>query len=292
MNIAIFGKIFNGNLIKYFQELISKLEDNNCNLYFYKPFHELVEHKVKFNSEVLFFSEHYEIKNKVDVLLSIGGDGTLLDTITLIRDSNIPILGINLGRLGFLSSVSKDEISTSMESVLNGNYSLDKRTLIKLETKENLFGDLNFALNELTIHKKDNPSLIVIHVSVDEHFLNSYWADGLIVSTPTGSTGYSLSCQGPIVAPGADNFIINPIASHNLTVRPIVIPDNSIIKINIEGRNKEFSLGLDSRFKTIDSSVELIIKKENFCINLINMPEKDFFSTIREKLKWGLDVRN
>ncbi|MCF8297853.1 MAG: NAD kinase [Saprospiraceae bacterium] len=291
MKIGIFGKTLNEESVSHFQNMISMLEKKECKLFFYKPFYEKIQGKLKI-SEVFFFENYIDLKQKVDVLFSMGGDGTLLDTITLLRDSGIPVLGINLGRLGFLSSVSKEEIEKAIGNLISGNYTLDKRTLLRLETKSNIFGDVNFAMNEIAIHKIDSPTLIVIKVYVNEHFLNSYWADGIIISTPTGSTGYSLSCNGPIVAPGSETFIINPIASHNLTVRPIVIPDSSEIRLTVDGRNKNYSVGLDSRSISFDSTLEMTVKKENFKINLIDMPEKDFFTTIREKLKWGLDVRN
>lgn len=197
-----------------------------------------------------------------------------------------------MGRLGFLSSVSRDEIIDAIDAVLSNNYILNKRTLLQLSDSDNLFGDLNFALNELTVHKKDNLSMIVVHVYINDQFLNSYWSDGLIISTPTGSTGYSLSVGGPIVAPGSENFIISPIATHNLTVRPFVIPDNSVIKLKVTGRSQSFMVGLDSRYETMDSSIELEVSKCNFHINLIQMSNRSFYDTIREKLKWGLDVRN
>jgi len=242
--------------------------------------------------EVNTFDSYETLKTNADVLLSFGGDGTILSSVTYVRDSNIPILGINLGNLGFLSSISKEEIKEAINDLLSNNYILDRRTLLKLDTDTGLFGDLNFALNEFSVHKKGNLSMITIHVYVNDDFLNSYWADGLIISTPTGSTGYSLSCSGPIVAPGSKNFIITPISTHNLTVRPIVIPDDSIIKLKVMGRNKEFMAGLDSRYVTFPSSKELIISRCHFQVNLIRFARKNFFDTIREKLNWGMDKRN
>jgi NAD+ kinase len=226
------------------------------------------------------------------MLFSIGGDGTFLDIITLVRDSGIPILGINLGRLGFLSSISRDEILLAVDKVLEKKFTLEQRTLISLTTSQNLFGSLNYALNEITVTKTDNNSLAMVEVYVDDKFLNTYWADGLIVATPTGSTAYSLSCYGPIISPGCQNFVITPIASHNLTVRPIVIPDNCIIKLKVGGRNRHYQVGLDSRYEMINNHEELIVKRANFTINVIQLYNKDFYSTIREKLLWGKDQRN
>ena len=268
------------------------LEEAGVNIMLYEPFKQIIDPIVKFSSDVQVFNTHEELKQDAQYLLSVGGDGTFLDTVTLIRDSGIPVLGVNLGRLGFLSSVSKDEIRVAVMSLVNGDFELEQRTLLRLKTKDHLFGDLNYALNELAISRKDSNALLVIHVYVDGKILNSYWADGLIVATPTGSTAYSLSCGGPIVAPGSENFVITPIANHNLTVRPIVIPDESKIQIKLEGRDKQFLISLDSRREIIEEKVVLNIEKESFKINLVHLKNKDFFATIREKLKWGLDIRN
>jgi NAD+ kinase len=292
MNIALFGKSPDEAAMPYIQQLINVLEEADINVFIYEPFKRIIDPIVKYQSEIQVFNTHAELKANVQFLLSVGGDGTFLDTVTLVRDSGIPVLGVNLGRLGFLSSVSKDEIRVAVMSLINGEYELEERTLLRLRTKDHLFGDLNYALNELAISRKDSNALLVIHVYVDGKMLNSYWADGLIVATPTGSTAYSLSCGGPIVAPGSENFVITPIANHNLTVRPIVIPDHSQIQIKLEGRDKQFLISLDSRREIIEEKVVLNIEKENFKINLVHLKNKDFFATIREKLKWGLDIRN
>lgn len=292
MRIALFGIEFYEDSQHIYQQIIDKLEGENCKVSMNKVFYDKVHDKLKFKSKIGVFSSSADIQGNIDVFFSIGGDGTILESVTYVRDSGIPILGINMGRLGFLSSVSRDEITDAIDAVLSNNYILDKRTLLQLSDSDNLFGDLNFALNELTVHKKDNLSMIVVHVYINDQFLNSYWSDGLIISTPTGSTGYSLSVGGPIVAPGSENFIISPIATHNLTVRPFVIPDNSVIKLKVTGRSQSFMVGLDSRYETMDSSIELEVSKCDFYINLIQMSNRSFYDTIREKLKWGLDVRN
>jgi len=292
MQIALFGIEVYDKSLKVYQQIVDKLEREHCRIWMNEDFHQKMHGRLQFKNEVKLFSSYKDIKGKIDVFFSIGGDGTILESVTYVRDSGIPILGINMGRLGFLSSVSRDEIIGAIDEVLKNNYILNKRTLLKLTASEELFGDLNFALNELTVHKKDNLSMIVVHVYINDQFLNSYWSDGLIVSTPTGSTGYSLSVGGPIVAPGSENFIISPIATHNLTVRPFVIPDNSVIKLKVSGRSQSFMVGLDSRFETIDSSIELQVSKCDFSINLIQMSNRSFYDTIREKLKWGVDVRN
>ncbi|MCK9616914.1 MAG: NAD kinase [Lentimicrobiaceae bacterium] len=292
MNIAIYGRTGSLEINGYVQQLVSKLESMRCKLLVYKLFYDDICKKITFNSDIRLFTSYEELNGHTDFLFSIGGDGTLLETITLVRDSGIPIMGINLGRMGFLSSIQKEMIIPAVEEIINGNYLINTRSLLHLDTDRNIYGNLNFALNEVTVSKKDSSSMIKIHLFVNEQFLNSYWADGLIVATPTGSTGYSLSCNGPILTPDSENFVITPIATHNLTVRPIVIPDKSTIRIRVEGREAHFLVGLDSRTQTIDSSTELIIRKENFNINLVQQPSENFFTTLRRKLTWGLDFRN
>jgi NAD+ kinase len=292
MKIAIFGKTFSDDGAVYLQQLIDKFKSVNCSLMVYGPYLKKIENKVVIKCPLTIFNTHDELKAGADILFSIGGDGTLLDTLTLVRDSGIPILGVNLGRLGFLSSISKDEILPAIDEVMQGRYTLDQRTALFLHSPENLFGDVKYALNELSITKTETNSLAVVDVFVDDKFLNTYWADGLLVATPTGSTAYSLSCLGPIITPGSENFVITPIASHNLTVRPIVVPDKSVIRIRLAGRNQIYQVGLDSRYQTISTGTELIVGRSDFKINLIQLTNKDFYSTIREKLLWGKDKRN
>ncbi|MEA3503652.1 MAG: NAD kinase [Bacteroidota bacterium] len=292
MNIALYGKILKKESIPYLQMLVDKLEDVGVHLLIYKPFYKVIEKNVSIKSQFSLFSGYKDLVNNVDYLFSIGGDGTLLETITLIRDSNTPVLGINLGRLGFLSSVSKDEISAAVEQVMQNKYSIEERTLLQLNYKENNFGDINYALNELSIHKSEAYSMLTIKVNVDGKYLNTYWADGLIIATPTGSTAYSLSNGGPILTPDSKNFIITPIATHNLTVRPIVIPDSSVVTILVQGRNNNFNLGLDSRYNFKDKPVELEVRKSSVNLKLIKLQNESFFTTIRKKLNWGLDNRN
>jgi len=292
MKIALFGKSPDEASMPYIQQVISKLEYISAEVYIYEPYLEIIKPLVKFTISYNTFKSHKDLINKVDFLISVGGDGTFLDTVRLVRDSGIPILGINLGRLGFLSSVSKKEINQAFDELVEGGFRLEQRTLLRLVTKEGLFGDVNYGLNEVAISRKDSNALIAIHVYINDIKLNSYWADGLLIATPTGSTAYSLSCGGPIVTPGSENFVITPIATHNLTVRPIVIPDDSKIRIRLEGRDENYLVSLDSRSETIDGNVELNIEKESFKINLVQLKTKDFFATIRDKLKWGLDIRN
>ncbi|MCX6251430.1 MAG: NAD kinase [Bacteroidetes bacterium] len=292
MNVALYGKSFAPNDTNYIQGLIEKLEATSERIFIFEPFCKFLCERVRLTKEPATFTRQSEIRDQIRFLFSVGGDGTLLDTITLVGDTGIPIIGVNLGRLGFLSSISKDEIVTAVDEIITNNYSLDQRTLLHLDTKNGLFGGFNYALNDLTVFKKFPNSMLTIKTYINDEFLNTYWADGLIVATPTGSTAYSLSCTGPIITPHSGTFVITPIASHNLSVRPIVIPDNSVIRIQIEGRGTECSVSLDSRIENVLNSIELIIRKEDFSIHLLQMSGKNFFSTIREKLKWGLDIRN
>lgn len=224
--------------------------------------------------------------------LSLGGDGTLLETITHIGKNPIPILGVNTGRLGFLATIGPDETEQAVERLIEGEFTTDDRTLIRLVSNRDLFHGLNFALNDFTLMKKDTSSMITVHTYIDGEFLNSYWSDGIIVSTPTGSTGYSLSCGGPLVFPRSDNFVITPVSPHNLTVRPIVVSDSSQITFEVEGRSKKYLVSLDSRFATVDDKVKLKIVREKFKIKLIQLEGHNYFKTLRQKLNWGLDIRN
>ncbi len=292
MKVALFGKVYADNQRVYLQLLIDELAKKDIDIYIYEPYYNAIADSVSFGKNISFFNTNKDIIKVVDVLFSVGGDGTILDTVPIVRNSGIPILGINLGRLGFLSSVSKDEIVYAVNSVYNGDYNIDKRALLQLCEPKMLFGKFNYALNDLTIYRNNTTALIVVHVYVDDVLLNSYWGDGLIVSTPTGSTAYSLSVGGPIATPGSKNFIIAPIASHNLTVRPVIIQDTSVIKIKIEGREEKYLMTMDSRHSAITKDDEIIIKKCNFSVNLVQMKNKDFFSAIRDKLLWGVDNRN
>jgi len=292
MTIAIFGSPYPEHFSKYIQHLIKKLETEHINFIIEEEFSVFLENNIRFNKAINTFNSYETLKNKADFLLSIGGDGTLLKAVTYVRESNIPILGINTGRLGFISSISADQIDDAITDILKGNYTINERTLLELSTDKNLFKDKNFALNEVAVSKKDTSSMIRIDAFVDDEFLNTYWADGLVVSTPTGSTGYSLSCGGPIIMPGTNNIIITPNAPHNLNVRPIVIDDNSVIKLKVEDRDQLALVSLDSRSRAFDSETELIIKKASFKTKLVQPQNNSFTTTIRHKLMWGLDKRS
>ena len=292
MTIAIFGSPYPEHFSKYIQHLIKKLETEHINLIIEEEFSVFLENNIRFNKSITTFNSYETLKNKADFLLSIGGDGTLLKAVTYVRESEIPIMGINTGRLGFISSISADQIDDAITDILKGNYKINERTLLELSSDKKLFKDKNFALNEVAVSKKDTSSMIRIDAYVDDEFLNTYWADGLVVSTPTGSTGYSLSCGGPIIMPGTNNIIITPNAPHNLNVRPIVIDDNSVVKLKIEDRDQLALVSLDSRSRAFDSETELIIKKASFKIKLVQPQNNSFTKTIRHKLMWGLDKRS
>ena len=258
-------------------------------------FHQLLMHAdlpADTTASLIPFKVSTDLDASIDCLISLGGDGTMLDAVTLVKDSGIPVLGINFGRLGFLASISPDALQSAVDAIVNRTFVVDTRALIHLDSNEGLFGDTPFALNEFAIHKRDISPMIKIHTYINGEFLNTYWADGLIVSTPTGSTGYSMSCNGPILFPDAASFVITPVAPHNLNVRPIVIPDTNVVSFEIEGRADQFICALDARKEIVDKTVQLAIRKEQFCVNLVRLNENSFLSTLRSKLTWGLDKRN
>jgi NAD+ kinase len=292
MKVAVYGRDINSDSsAEATQTLFRKLEKAGVEVFIYEPFLKQIGIKLNLKTKRVF-TKHTDIKGKVQFLFSIGGDGTLLETVTLVRDSGIPVIGINTGRLGFLSSISKEEIETAVDSLLKKKYSLDKRTLLELDVKGKYFSECRYALNEIAVQKADSSSMITIHTSVNDKFLNSYWADGLIVATPTGSTAYSLSCGGPVVMPDSDNFVITPIAPHNLNVRPVIISSNDVVTLEIEGRSPHFLISLDSHSEAVPYSVKVKIKKAKFSISLVKLQNHDFLSTLRNKLMWGVDKRN
>lgn len=292
MTIAIYARSTKDNHSDYIGKIYSLLKSENVEVIIYKPFYEYLKANFGFNLEIETFSNSEELISKAFYLICLGGDGTLLETLSLVRKSGIPILGVNTGRLGFLASVNKTDLEKALQQLLKEKFTLDKRELIKLSGCGNCFGDTNYALNEFTIHKKDNSPMINIDTYVDGIFLNSYFADGLIVATATGSTAYSLSCGGPIMVPDSDNFIITPIAPHNLTVRPIVISNNKELSFKVSGRGEGvFNISLDSRSAQVPNNTEIKIRKAHFRLNLINLQGQDFFTTLRNKMMWGMDKR-
>lgn len=292
MKIAIYGRDFNDNVLPFVQEVFDALSKNNIEIVVYQKFYEFVKTKVTVPENTAVFANHNELISKADILLSLGGDGTLLDTLALVRDSQIPVIGINFGRLGFLASINKSEINAAIKALVNGEYSIDKRSILSLDSKKSLFGEVNFALNDITIHRRDNSAMMIIHAYMDGEFINSYWADGLIIASPTGSTAYSLSCGGPIILPNSQNFVITPVAPHNLNVRPIVVPDDVTLTFEVDARSTKFLVTCDSRTETVDRTVKINISKAKFKLNLIRLNNETFLTTLRNKLLWGIDTRN
>ena len=292
MKIAIYGREFNNTALPYVQQVFDCLMQFGIEPYLYDKFSQFISGKVYFPKKLQIFRNHNDIKGQVDVLVSLGGDGTILDTVTLVRDSGIPVIGINLGRLGFLASINKDEITSAIERLVNKQFTLDTRDLLQIDSSIGIFGNENFALNDVIIHRRDNSAMMLIHAYLNGEFLNSYWADGLIVATPTGSTAYSLSCGGPIVFPRSENFVITPVSPHNLNVRPVIISDSNILSFELEGRSAKYLLSCDSRTEVIDSSMKFSVKKAGFQFNLIRLNNESYLSTLRNKLLWGIDTRN
>ncbi|HUM45940.1 MAG TPA: NAD kinase [Chitinophagales bacterium] len=291
MNVALYCRNIKTQDIPVLQEMLDQLAECKIGVFIYKPFFESVWAAIKTRSGISTFETHEDIRDKVEYMFTLGGDGTLLDTVTFVRDYPILVMGINIGRLGFLADIGKEEIGNAIHAIKKGSYVIDQRTLLSLESNKPLFGEVNYALNDVTIHKKDTSAMITIHAYINGELLNSYWADGLIISTPTGSTGYSLSCGGPIIMPTSENFVITPIAPHNLNVRPIVFSDSSVITFEIEGRFEQFFCTLDSRTEPIDNSTQLAVKKCPHKIRLVRLPDHHFLETLRKKLMWGADAR-
>lgn len=292
MRVVLYGKAFGSDYDELMRDLLRLLKESSAEIIVYEPFLKDIKHCFDADVEYSFLKENDDIRDKADMMFSFGGDGTILDSLPIIRDSGVPVLGINTGNLGFLSSVSPKETCEAVRNIIEGNYEIEQRSLIKINDKNNIFGGINYALNEISICRKDNGSLVVVNVFIDDMLLNTYWADGIILATPTGSTAYSMSVGGPIMTPNADSFLITPIAAHNLSVRPVVIPNKSKVKIKVDGRCDSFALGLDSRIMLVDKSLEIEVEKADFCFNMVKMPNKNFFETIRKKLMWGNDWRN
>src|SRR5580693_472803 len=292
MKVAIYSRIIDNEQRAEIQHLFDELMRKQIEMVIHLPFLEKIQSSFNIPAGVKSFAESGDLDESIEFLISLGGDGTLLDTVTLVRDKNIPVLGINFGRLGFLASIGKEELTSAVTALANRTFVVDKRSLIHLDANRPLFGDVPYGLNEFAIHKTDTSPMIKIHTYLNGEFLNTYWADGLIVATPTGSTGYSLSCGGPVVFPESASFVITPVAPHNLNVRPIVVPDDNIISFEVEGRAENFICVLDSRKEIVEKQVQLAVRKESFTLSLIRLNENNFLQTLRNKLSWGLDTRN
>jgi NAD+ kinase len=293
MKIAIYSRGIENNQHTDMELLLQELKKYDIEPIFYQDFFNQFYSSVNIDTtNYCTFNSSNDLDKTFECVISLGGDGTLLDTITFVKDKEIPILGINYGRLGFLASIGKEDLHNAIRALVNQTYVIENRTLIHLDASLPLFGDVSYALNELTIHKRDSSPMIKIHTYLNGEFLNTYWADGLIVATPTGSTAYSLSCNGPIVFPESGSFVITPVAPHNLNVRPIVVPDDNIISFEVEGRTDGFICALDGRKELVGKEVQLAVKKESFGIKLVRLNENNFLQTLRSKLSWGLDKRN
>lgn len=292
MQVAIYSRNFSPQDQADVQLLIHTLHQRGMQLWIYAPWYEQMQGSIRWPQQPVLFHTAHDLNEKIACMISMGGDGTLLDTLCLVRDKPIPVIGVNMGRLGFLANIGRDMIERMADALLSHDYVIEKRILLHLDASIPLFGEVPYALNDFTLHKKDASSMIRIHAFLNGEFLNTYWADGLIVSTPTGSTAYSLSCGGPILLPEAGGFVVTPVAPHNLNVRPLVVPDDAVISFEIEGRSEQFLCTLDARMETITSDVKMAIRKEDFMLNLIRLQETNFLQTLRSKLFWGIDKRN
>lgn len=292
MRIALFGWTIGPIFYDSMKRLLEILHLHDTEVIVYAPFLDFLKKETSIDlGKVNAYSSHIELI-EVDFFMSIGGDGTFLEAITFVRDSGIPMVGINSGRLGFLADIAQSELEFSMEQLFAGKFILQPRVLIKLENEFGLFSDFPYALNEFTVYKQDTSQMITVHVEVGGDLLNTYWADGLIVATPTGTTAYSLSVGGPIITPGSSNFVIAPIAPHNLAIRPVVISDQEVITLWVEGRGGRYMASLDSRSAPFDSAMVWKIRKSDFIINVLKFENQSFYETLRKKLLWGADKRN
>ena len=292
MKVLIYGKALNEVQLPFVRHLFDILEREHTEVFIYGPYLEAIRPLFEIKIPIGIIENYQDLQaSSIDYVFTLGGDGTILSAATLIRDTDIPIMGINLGRLGFLASIEQQVIEQAIQMLKHNQFRIQQRSMLYLDSNLPIFGEVHFALNDFTILKRDNSSMIIIHTYINGEFLNSYWADGLIVSTPTGSTGYSLSCGGPIVFPAAKDFIITPVAPHNLNIRPLVISDDSVISFEVQGRTENFLCTLDSRFELITQEFKLSVRKCDFGIRLVQLSEMSFSKTMRNKLMWGNDTR-
>lgn len=293
MKVALYGRRIDPPNIPYIVSLVNQLRERGAQMSVHREYAQLLFPHLADTDGFGYFERTEHLTGQTDFFFSIGGDGTMLSSLPLVRDTGIPVVGLNIGRLGFLSSVSKDEISMALDKLQSGEFLLDKRILLGVESSQNgLFGMDNFALNELTVNKTDTSSMITVDVAVNGGFFSRYWADGLIISTPTGSTAYNLSCGGPVITPDSRSFAITAIAPHNLNVRPIIIPDDSVIRLKVHSRSGHYLASIDSNFVNLDASVELTVQKTSFTFNILRLSPHDYLNTLRTKLLWGSDTRN
>ena len=292
-SIAIYGRAFNSSVVPYVKQLFAYLSEKNITVYIYSDFYDFLNGQLECPNTFRRYYNHQDLPKEILFLLSLGGDGTMLSAVSQVRDSGIPIAGINFGRLGFLASIHKTKIIQALDDIFAMRYTLQARDLLEVSSdQQNIFEDTNFALNDITVFRHDSSSMITINVRLNGEILNSYWADGVIIATPTGSTAYSLSCGGPIIMPGSGNFVITPVSPHNLNVRPLIFSADSELELEIESRTEKYILSCDSKNETLTTATKLHIKRAPFSVNLIRLASDSFFGTLREKLLWGLDVRN
>ena len=294
MKIGIYGQFYHKNSGEYITYLLHKLQQYGVDIYIEKKYYEIFSEKIQVKETYKTFESYDDLDESFDLFFSIGGDGTILRTITLVQDLNIPIIGINTGRLGFLATIQKEEIQEAIAKIVRKEYTVIERSVLAVETSptnEDIL-EMNFALNEVTVARKDTTSMITVKTHLNDEYLTSYWADGLIVATPTGSTGYSLSCGGPVITPNNNNFILTPIAPHNLNARPLVIPDHTTIRLEVSGREDKHLISLDSRIATVNINSMITIKKAPFTVKLVELKGQSFLKTLRKKLLWGEDKRN
>ncbi|MFC3199411.1 NAD kinase [Parapedobacter deserti] len=293
MKIAVYGREFQPSVIPYVQQLFDLLATRNTTLWIYEEFYRFLGQQVNFPQRLHTFATRRQLPDDIGFMLSLGGDGTMLAAVSIVGDSGIPVAGINFGRLGFLADISKNDIETSLTAILLEEYNIQKRTLLSVQSEETtLFEGNHFALNDITLFKSDSSAMITVSAYLNGELLNSYWADGIIVATPTGSTAYSLSCGGPIIIPGSGNFVITPISPHNLNVRPVVVSDDMELDLEIESRSGKFLLSCDSKTTALSTDIRLNISRAHYQVNLIRLKKYSYFSNLRNKLLWGLDARN
>ena len=294
MKIGIYGQFYHKNSETHIQAILNALQSKGVEIVVEKNFLALMRENQSFHTDLSSLASFTKLDTSYDLFFSIGGDGTILKSITFVRDLDIPIVGVNTGRLGFLATIQKQDVTSSITEILEGNYYISERSLLSIETSpsNNEITPLNFALNEVAVNRKNTTSMIKVETTINSEHLTSYWSDGLIVSTPTGSTGYSLSCGGPVIEPSNESIILTPIAPHNLNVRPLVVPDNSVVTLKVSGREDTHLVSLDSRIVTLENETLITIKKAPFTIKFVQPIEESFIKTLRKKLLWGEDKRN
>jgi len=293
MKVAVFGTMVSRDFVPVLNDFFGFLKKNRIEVQILRPFYDFLVKELEAEPYYSsFFNSHSDFDNANRYIFSIGGDGTFLHSVVNIRNFDIPVVGVNSGRLGFLADISEDQVQVALENIFNQNYSIVQRSMLEVDFGVQQKLDFNFALNEVTVLKTDTSSMINVLASLDKELLNNYWADGLIVATPTGSTAYSLSVGGPILTPDSENFVITPLAPHNLTIRPLVVPDNYEIALTVRGRGTQFLASIDFRSVPLDLNTVIKVKKANFKLKTLQLPDQTFFNTLRNKLMWGVDKRN